>query len=268
MTISISWEREIAGVRSTLATPILLRELQCSPLDDTWWLRTVQFWNSLAGLPSTHLYKRVALHACRAAMTKSVKNWAYYMFKGIRQLGYDLTIRIDALDFIDMGKVKQLLARRQTAIWQQLDFCPRTCPSSKARLCTYACWFDQLPGLQRQPLLSLPLSVRCMHRFLRFRMGCHSLPRDVGSWTGVPRADRFCTLCDSSALGDEKHLVFECPALQHVRHKYGQLFIGVPTMRLFMWQDDLVGVAKFLDECLEVFYSAGPPHGGQASNQP
>jgi len=29
-----------------------------------------------------------------------------------------------------------------------------------------------------------------------------------------------------------------------------------------------VGVAKFIDECLEVFYSAGPLHGGQASNQP
>ena len=39
-------------------------------------------------------------------------------------------------------------------------------------------------------------------------------------------------------------------------------------MRLFMWQDDLVGVAKFIDECLEIVYSAGPLNGGQASDQP
>lgn len=260
--------REIAGVRSTVATPILLCELQSSPLDATWWLRTVQFWNSIAALPSTHLYKRIALHACHTAVTASVKNWAYYIFKGIRRLGYDLAIRIDALDIIDMSKVKQLLAKRQTDVWQHLDFCPRTCPSSKARLCTYACWFAQLSGLKRQSLLNLPLSMRCMHRFLRFRMGCHSLPRDVGSWTNVPRADRLCTLCDSSALGDEKHLIFDCPALQSVRHRYRRLFTGIPTMRLFMWQDDLVGVAKFIDECLEIVYSAGPLNGGQASDQP
>ena len=81
---------QIAGVRSTVATPILLCELQSSPLDDTWWLRTVQFWNSIAALPSTHLYKRIALHACHTAVTASLKNWAYYIFKGIRRLGYDL----------------------------------------------------------------------------------------------------------------------------------------------------------------------------------
>ena len=43
-------------------------------------------------------------------------------------------------------------------------------------------------------------------------------------------------------------------------------------MRLFMWQTDLVAVAKFLlrilDECLELVYRAGPLDAGQASNQP
>ena len=33
---------------------------------------------------------------------------------------------------------------------------------------------------------------------------------------------------------------------------------GDHTMRLFMWQPDLVAVAKFLDECLELLYTAGP----------
>lgn len=31
---------------------------------------------------------------------------------------------------------------------------------------------------------------------------------------------------------------------------------------------DLMGVAKFIDECLEIVYSAGPLNGGQASDQP
>ena len=70
------------------------------------------------------------------------------------------------------------------------------------------------------------------------------------------------------SLGDEKHLVFECPALQCLRDTYPHLFTGDPTMRQFMWQADLVGVAKFVDACLEMVYAAGPSSVGQASDQP
>jgi len=34
-----------------------------------------------------------------------------------------------------------------------------------------------------------------------------------------------------------------------------------------MWRDDLVDLAKFMDECLENVLSAGPLHGGQASDR-
>ena len=38
-------------------------------------------------------------------------------------------------------------------------------------------------------------------------------------------------------------------------------------MILFMWQDDIIGVARFIDVCLErVSTSAGPPMGDQASD--
>ena len=56
--------------------------------------------------------------------------------------------------------------------------------------------------------------------------------------------------------------------LQPVRDKYAHLFSGDHTMRLFMWQTDLVTVAKFLDECLELLCTAGPLDAGQASDQP
>ena len=38
---------------------------------------------------------------------------------------------------------------------------------------------------------------------------------------------------------------------------------------LCLWQDDIMGVARFIDACLErVYTSAGPPVGDQASDQP
>ena len=50
---------------------------------------------------------------------------------------------------------------------------------SASRLCTYKNWFARPAGRHARSLLDLPLSLRCMQRLLRFRMGCHKLPRDT-----------------------------------------------------------------------------------------
>ena len=70
--------------------------------------------------------------------------------------------------------------------------------------------------LRPGPPLVQPLSARCMRALLRFRMSAHSLPFVLGGRPGAPRAQRLCQRCDQHALGDERHRVFECPALQCV----------------------------------------------------
>ena len=62
-----------------------------------------------------------------------------------------------------------------------------------------------------------PLSARCMRILLRFRLGAHSLLVVVSCRTGTPRAQRLSQHCDQHAVGDERHMMFECPALQAVR---------------------------------------------------
>ena len=67
-------------------------------------------------------------------------------------------------------------------------------------------------------------------------------------------------MCQEGVLGDEKHFLFECPALQDLRDRYEDLFQAPQgdAMILFMWQDDIIGVARFIDACLErVYTSAG-----------
>ena len=56
-----------------------------------------------------------------------------------------------------------------------------------------------------------------MQRFLQFRLGCHGLPIATGRLAGtgaghVDRANRICLACNSDAIGDKKHMVFECIA--------------------------------------------------------
>ena len=259
--------KQIAGVRSTVATPILLKELEAQPFEDDWWHRAVRFWNELASLPVTTIYKRIALDACQAAVTRNVQNWACYVIKGVRALGYELVISATDMTHIDVPKFTQVLADRMNAVWHDLDFCPRTCPSHKSRLCTYNAWFARLDSSARKSVLSLPLSAKCMRQLLRFRMGCHGLPRDTGSWARIPRADRVCALCGPASLGDEKHLVFECPHLQHIRDQYASLF-HCSTMKQFFWQDDIVSVAKFVSEGLKIMLGADSDAQSQASDQP
>ena len=40
----------------------------------------------------------------------------------------------------------------------------------------------------------------------------------------VDRANRVCLACNSSAIGDEKHMIFECTALSPVRQQHARLF--------------------------------------------
>ena len=51
------------------------------------------------------------------------------------------------------------------------------------------------------------------------RMCCHRLPRDIAAWAGITRLQRICNMCQHRIIGHEKHMVFECPALQDLRDK-------------------------------------------------
>ncbi len=97
-------------------------------------------------------------------------------------------------------------------------------------------------------------------------MVCHGLPRDTGSWAKIPWADRVYALCGPGSLGDEKHLVFECPLLQHIRHKYAALF-HCPTMKQFFWQEDLISVAKFVSEGFNILLGADSDAQSQSQSQ-
>ncbi len=74
----------------------------------------------------------------------------------------------------------------------------------------------------------------------------------------------------AGAVGDEKHVVFQCSGLQDLRDEYASLFSEACTMKEFLWQDDLVSVAKIIHACLDKMFScvAGLSNDSQTSDQP
>ncbi len=260
--------KHILGVRSTVNTHVLWQEVPVKRLEVVWLQRTVKFYNRLAAAPIGDLYRRIAIASCRSALSQNVRNWAWSLCRSLQGIGYTFQIRADDLDLVVEHTLDIKLKAKYDAIWQDLPFSPRTCPSQGASLCTYGAWFARPAHIHPKAIFRLPLSAGCVQTLLRFRMGCHNLPWDLGRRQGIPRLHRVCTLCAGENPGDEQHVVFECPGLQDIRDRYQGLFgEHATTMLQFMWQDDIRGVAMFIKECLGVYYGTDP-YGGQASDQP
>ena len=54
----------------------------------------------------------------------------------------------------------------------------------------------------------------------RIRTTNHRLPIERGRWENIERSQRFCTLCNRNALGDEFHYLFECDFFKETRKTY------------------------------------------------
>ena len=52
------------------------------------------------------------------------------------------------------------------------------------------------------------------------------------------------------------HHVFECAALQMLRDDMPTLFQGVPSMRCFVWQDNMVLMSRFVSDAMRMVRAA------------
>ena len=115
--------RQISGVRSKTAVTIPLAEFGLMCLPDQWLLCAATFWNALAALPPTSIYKRMAWNA------KGVSS-------AIRRTGNHLPISQGDMVQIDVQALSSHLRQRRDAVWENLDICSRICRIRDSRMCT------------------------------------------------------------------------------------------------------------------------------------
>ena len=117
---------------------------------------------------------------------------------------------------------------------------PRLAPSAGVKLCTYHRWFGRPQNAACPSYWESPMGNAKLHRILRFRMGSHHLPIEEGRHFNLPRASRVCNLCNTDALGDERHMLLECPALAALRLQFSSLLLPCSgVMRRLLWAKDL-----------------------------
>ena len=91
-----------------------------------------------------------------------------------------------------------------------------------------------------------------LHRILRFRMGTHHLPVEEDRHFNLPRASRVCNLCNTGAIGDERHMLLECAALADLRLQFSSLLLSCSSVmsRLLLGKDQHE-VCRYIIACLD-----------------
>jgi len=98
---------------------------------------------------------------------------------------------------------------------------PRQASTHDVSLCTYERWFAAEPATDSYCTGGWPSvpeyvsrTAGIPHAHVRslaaFRLGAHSFEVATGRWCNRPRSQHICLLC-GTGLGDETHVVFECP---------------------------------------------------------
>ena len=245
--------RTICDLRPSTPRKMLLAELGLLPLQVFWWRQTLRFWNSLAALPAGSFYHTVCLDNLTDAFQGGARNMASSLASCLQSVGLDMPRVCDVVPLFNVDNVVESLTESFQARGNSALFCPRRAPTQGVVSCTYEQWFR--PYSARRRYCQLPVSGKRMQRFLQFRLGCHGLPVAIGRLAGpghVDRAQRVCMCCNTGAIGDERHLVFECVALTPLRGRYASLFTSdTNTMRSFFAQRDHLGVFHYVIACLD-----------------
>lgn len=274
--------RRLGGnLRRSTCRELLLREFGAKLPARAWLRASVQLWNRVSSLsaddPLSQAMRENVTMAHRPPQLWSVGFESF--LRHIQALPEGGLHAGQGLVQLNVSEVLLAFDDWFTRGYAGLPGDPRQANSQQVSLCTYEHWFavedigshyvdggwSELPdyvshtaGIPSQHVRSLAA----------FRLGAHHYEVVTGRWTNTPRADRVCRLCSPGVgggqpgrVGDEFHVVFECPGQEVPRYMHASLFesfggwddispAALPThaMRQFMGQNARL-VASFIHAC-------------------
>ena len=204
---------------------IIFQELQQMRWHDFWWTRVSSFCSALVEADTGFLHSIIFHDAIQLALAGCRFSWAAQVLQCFSALGEPLPLVADAPIAIDIDLLQKLFLRDRLASFDSLPQDPRLAAPAGVKLCRYHRWFGRPQNAACPSYWESPMGNAKLHRLLRFRMGSHHLPVEEGHQLNLFRASRVCSLCNTYALGDERHMLLECPALADLRLQFSSLLL-------------------------------------------
>lgn len=244
--------RRACRVKSSIPIEVVFQELFVTPWHDFWWRQVLSFWNAMAQADSESIINIVLHDAIAIAHNGCSYGWAAQVFKCFAEHGKSSPLVAGAPVEVQPDELQLSFQMQRQAAFDAVPLDPRSCPGPGVKLCTYRRWFSR-PAHQVCPVYwEVPMSTAKLQRILRFRMGSHLLPIEQGRHLRLPRHRRVCRLCHTGALGDERHMLLECPALADLRDEYSPLVAECSgVMARLVWARNQPMVSRYIIACLD-----------------
>ena len=248
--LQIAFFRQILKLRKSISPHVIFAELAEAPWQRTWWSQVLRFMHRLDSMDEGSLHPDILSDNIHDALCNpGCCNWAAGVQKQFASLGVPSPFSGGRVRNVDHLAFRKAMLARDMSVWGGLHISPRGAPSKGAKLCTYLRWFARPDRTSTEPYYELPLPVTKLRSIFHFRVGAHSLPVEQGriEMPKVPRHLRRCTFCATTAIGDERHCVFDCPHFQGLRQQHAEIFRDShDAMRSVMWHKDQKSVCALV----------------------
>jgi hypothetical protein len=274
--------RRLGGnLRRSTCRELMMREFGARPLARAWLRASIQLWNRVPTLSESDPLVR-AMQENVTMASRPTQLWSVGFESFLRRIG---ALPADGLQprngWVVLNAEEILRAFDAWFIrgYEDLPADPRQADSNTVSLCTYERWFAPEPieshytagfwsKVPDYVARTAGLPAQHVRSLAAFRLGAHHYEVATGRWTRTPRADRLCELCcvyvdghRQGTVGDEFHVVFECPAQDVPRSLHATLFerfggwadlapssLPADALCQFMGQS-VASVASFIHAC-------------------
>ena len=242
--------RRDCHVKSGIPIEVVFQELSVTPWHDFWWRQVLSFLSAMSQADSESIINIVLHNAIAVAHNGCSYGWAAQVFKCFAEHGKSSPLLAGAPVEVQPDELQLSFQMQRQAAFDAVPLDPRSCPGPGVKLCTYRRWFS-CPAHQVCPVYwEVPMSTAKLQRILRFRMGSHLLPIEQARHLRLPRHRRVCRLCHT--LGDERHMLLECPALADLRDEYSSLVAECSgVMARLVWARNQPMVSRYIIACLD-----------------
>ena len=140
---------------------------------------------------------------------------------------------------VQFGELDQSFGSQRQFDVDSLRLDPRSCSGPGLKLCPYCCRFSW-PVHQACPnCWDIPMGTAKLQRIFMFCMGAESMLIEQGRHLRLPGHSLICRLCQTVALGGERHMLLECSALSALRAGFSTLISDCSgVMARLMWSKD------------------------------